>query len=67
VLNQLLTSLQPQLFLEGTRASFKQSVSEFHTILLEEHLQVALEMLEWESVRHSSLQNWPEWFNDVQT
>jgi hypothetical protein len=29
-----------------TRTSFEQSVAEFYTILLEEHLQVALEMLE---------------------
>jgi tRNA G10 N-methylase Trm11 len=32
--------------LEWARTSFEQSVAEFYTILLEEHLQVALEMLE---------------------
>jgi hypothetical protein len=33
-------------FLEWTRTSFKYSLAEFYTILLEEHLQVVLEMLE---------------------
>jgi hypothetical protein len=31
---------------EWTCTSFEQSLLEFYTILLEEHLQVALEMLE---------------------
>jgi hypothetical protein len=48
VLDQLLTSIQAQSFLEWTRTSFEQSVAEFYTILLEENLQVALEMLEVE-------------------
>jgi hypothetical protein len=56
VLNHLLPSKQQQSFLEWTRTSLKQSLEEFHIILLEEHhFQVALEMLE--SVPHSSLQN----------
>jgi hypothetical protein len=40
VLGHLLPSIQRQFFLEWTRVSF-----EVYTILLEEHLQVALEML----------------------
>jgi hypothetical protein len=66
VLDQLLPSTQRQSFLESTRTSSERSLVEFYTILLEEHLQVDLEMLEWESVPHSSLQNCPEWFSDVQ-
>jgi hypothetical protein len=31
--------------LEWTRTSFEHSLAEFYTILLEEHVQVALEML----------------------
>jgi hypothetical protein len=46
VLDQLSPSVQPQSFLEWTHACFEQSVVEFYTILLEEHLQVALEMFE---------------------
>jgi hypothetical protein len=42
----LLPSVQPQSCLEWTRTSLEQSLAEFFTILLEEHLQVALEMLE---------------------
>jgi hypothetical protein len=47
-----MLSIQPQSFLEWTRTSFEQSVAELCTILLEEHLQFALEILE---VRISSL------------
>jgi hypothetical protein len=46
VFNQLLLSIQWQSFLEWTHTSFNQFVAEFYTILLEEHLQVASEMLE---------------------
>jgi hypothetical protein len=46
VLNHLLLSIQLQSFLEWIRTSFEQSLVEFYTILLEEHLQVALEMVE---------------------
>jgi hypothetical protein len=46
VFDLLLSSGQPQSFLEWTCANFEQSLAEYHTILLEEHLQVALEMLE---------------------
>jgi hypothetical protein len=46
VLDHFLPSVQQQSFLEWTRTSFEQSVVEFYTILLEEHLKVALEMLE---------------------
>jgi hypothetical protein len=46
VLGQLLPSKQPQPFLEWALTSFEQSRAEFYTFLLEEHLQVALEMLE---------------------
>jgi hypothetical protein len=42
----LLPSLQQQFFLEWTRTSFEYSLAEFYTINLEEHLQVALEILE---------------------
>jgi uncharacterized protein YggT (Ycf19 family) len=45
VLVHLLSSVQPQSFLEWTRTSFEQSM-EFYTNLLQEHLQIALEMLE---------------------
>jgi hypothetical protein len=33
-------------FLEWTCTSFEQSLAELYTIILEEHFQVALEMLE---------------------
>jgi hypothetical protein len=45
-LDLLLFSLQLRSFLEWTRTSFEQSVAEFYTIHLEEHLQHALEVLE---------------------
>jgi hypothetical protein len=41
-----LPSVQPQYFFEWIRTSFEQSLEEFYTILLEKHLQVALDMLE---------------------
>jgi hypothetical protein len=46
VLDHLLSLIQPQSYLEWIRTSFEQSRAEFYTILLEEHLQVTLEMLE---------------------
>jgi hypothetical protein len=46
VLNQLLPSIQPQSFLEWTLTRFYQSLAEFYPIFLEEHLQIALQMLE---------------------
>jgi hypothetical protein len=46
VLDNLLSSLQQQSFFECTPTSFEQSLAEFYTILLEEHLQVASEILE---------------------
>jgi hypothetical protein len=46
VSDHLLPSIQPQSFLELTHTSSEQSLMEFYTILLEEHLQVALETLE---------------------
>jgi hypothetical protein len=45
-LDDLLPSIQPQSFLEKTRTSFEQFLAKFYTILLKEHLQVVLEMLE---------------------
>jgi hypothetical protein len=48
VLDNLLPSVQPQSFLEWTHTSSEQSLVEFYTILLEEHLKVALVMLEVE-------------------
>jgi hypothetical protein len=45
-LEHLLPSIQPQSFLEWTRTSFEQSVTELYTSILEERLHVALEMLE---------------------
>jgi hypothetical protein len=45
VLDHLLPTVQLQS-LEWTRTSFEQFVAEFCTILLEEHLQVASNMLE---------------------
>jgi hypothetical protein len=44
VLDRFLPSEQPQS-LEWTRTSFEQSLAEFYTILREEHVQVALEIL----------------------
>jgi hypothetical protein len=44
-LDHLLPSLQPQS-LEWTHTSFEQSLVEFYIILLEEHVQVTLGMLE---------------------
>jgi hypothetical protein len=52
-------------FSEWTLTSFEQTVMEFYTILLEEYLQVALEILEV-GICFSSLQNWKECLNDVQ-
>jgi hypothetical protein len=46
VLDLIVPSIQAQSFLEWTRTRFEQSLAEFYTILLEEHLQVALEVLE---------------------
>jgi hypothetical protein len=46
VLHHILPSIQPQYFLEWTPTISKQSLTEFYTILLEEHLQVAVEMLQ---------------------
>jgi hypothetical protein len=56
VFHHFLPSIQPQSFLEWTRTSFEQSLAEFYTILPEEHLQIALEMVE---VGICST-NWPE-------
>jgi hypothetical protein len=46
VLDHLLPSIEPRYFLEWTHARFEQSVAEFYAILREEHLPVALKMLE---------------------
>jgi hypothetical protein len=46
VLTHFLPSIEMKSFLVWTCTSFEQSLAEFYTILLEEHLQVALEMLE---------------------
>jgi hypothetical protein len=46
VLDYILPSVQLQSFLEWTHRSFEESLVEFYTILREEHVQVALEMLE---------------------
>jgi hypothetical protein len=45
VLDQHLPSIQLQSFLNWTRTSFEHSLAEFYISLLEEHLQVALEVL----------------------
>jgi hypothetical protein len=57
VLDHLLPSIQPQSFLEWIHTSFEQSLAEIYTILLEEHVQVALEMLEVGICPHFRLQN----------
>jgi hypothetical protein len=57
VLSRLLPSIEPQSFLEWTRTRFEQSLAEFYTILLEENLQVALDMLGVGIVPHRNLQN----------
>jgi hypothetical protein len=46
VLIHLLRSVQPQAFLEWTGTSFEKTLAVFYTILLKEHLQVALGMVE---------------------
>jgi hypothetical protein len=48
VLDHLLSSTEPQSFIEWTRTSCEESLAEFYTciILLEERHQIALEMLE---------------------
>jgi hypothetical protein len=46
VLDHILPSIHPQSFFEWTRTSFEHFVAEFYTLLLEEYLQIALEMLE---------------------
>jgi hypothetical protein len=46
MLDQIIPSVQSQFFFEWTRTSFEQSLAECCTILLEEHFQVALEVLE---------------------
>jgi hypothetical protein len=46
VSDHLLLSMMPQTFLKWTCTSFEKPLAEFYTILLEEHLQVALEMLQ---------------------
>jgi hypothetical protein len=46
VLDHLLPSIEQQSFLKWTSTNFEHSLAEFYTILLEEHLQVALEMLQ---------------------
>jgi hypothetical protein len=45
VLDHRLPSIQPHSFLECTPTSYEQSLVEFYTILLEEHFQIALQML----------------------
>jgi hypothetical protein len=43
VLDHLLPSIQPQSLLELARTRFEQYLTEFYTILSEEHLLVAFE------------------------
>jgi hypothetical protein len=57
VLDHLLPSVQQLSFLEWTGTSFEQSLAGFYTILLEEHLQVALEMFDVGTCWSLSLQN----------
>jgi hypothetical protein len=66
VLGHLLPSTQQHFFFQWALTSLEYSLSEFYTILLEEHLQLALRMSEVGYVAHFSLQKWPDWFNDVQ-
>jgi hypothetical protein len=42
VLDHLFLSTQLQSFLEWIHGSFEQSLAEFYTTLLEEHLHIAL-------------------------
>jgi hypothetical protein len=46
VLDYILHLKQAKYFLEWTHTSSEQFLMEFYTILLEEHPQVALQMLE---------------------
>jgi hypothetical protein len=57
VLDHLLPSIQLLGMDSWTRTSFKQTLVEFYNVLLEEHLQVALEMLALGICSHSSLKN----------
>jgi hypothetical protein len=45
-LDHFLPSIQLQSYLEWTRTSSEQSLAEFYTIILEEHLQLVFEMLD---------------------
>jgi hypothetical protein len=45
VVDQLLPTIQPQYFMKWAHKSSEQSLVEFYTILLEERLVVALEIL----------------------
>jgi hypothetical protein len=65
VLDHLLPSLQPESFLEWTLSSVEESLTEFYTILLEEHLEVAIEMLEV-AISSQVSKTETEWFSDVQ-
>jgi hypothetical protein len=46
VLDHVLYSVQPHFLLKWTCTSFEKSLVEFYTILLQEHFEVSLEMLE---------------------
>jgi hypothetical protein len=65
-LDHFLPSVQQQFFLVRTDTSFEESLPELYVILLEEHVQIALEMLEMLICSSLSLKNRPQWFNDDQ-
>jgi hypothetical protein len=70
VLDHLLPSIQPLSFLEWPRTSFEQSVAKFYTILLQEYLLIALEMLEVEissSLSSPILTRVVQWFSNLVT
>jgi hypothetical protein len=46
VLDHHLSSVQPQSFLKWIRASIERSIAKFYAVVLQEHVQVALEILE---------------------
>jgi hypothetical protein len=48
----MVLSVESQYFLEWTRTSFEESVAVLCTILLDKHLQVALEFWRWVSIPH---------------
>jgi hypothetical protein len=68
VLDHLWLSIQLQSFLEWTHTSIKQSLAEFDTVLLEEHIQITSEMLEvviCSALQSPKLTRVVQWYSDL--